>query len=138
MSHLSLHLAEVLNPTLILQVQAGEKETELTAVQIETLVDTGFDDYLSFSYKLAQELGLSVIGQINVELADGSQYDVQIAKCVVSLPQFPDTQIEIQAILGDDEEPLVGTRLLKTICNKFSLDFEQNLLVLENIRNYGV
>lgn len=139
MKHLNLHLAEVLNPTLTLQVQGGgETEAkELIAIQIEALVDTGFDDYLSFSYKLAQELGLSVIGQTNVELADGSQYDVQIAKAVVLLPQFQNTQIEINVILGDDEEPLLGTRLLKALCHKFSLDFEQNLLMLENIRSYG-
>ena len=138
MMHLNLHLAEVLNPTLTLQVQGGGEAKELTAVQIEALVDTGFDDYLSFSYRLAEELGLPVMGQTNVELADGSQYDVQIAKAIVFLPQFQNTQIEINVILGDDEEPLIGTRLLKALCHKFSLDFEQNLLMLENIRNYGV
>lgn len=139
MKHLNLHLAEsLLNPTLTLQVQGGGEAKELTAVQIEALVDTGFDDYLSFSYKLAEELGLTVIGQTNVELADGSQYDVQIAKAIIFLPQFQNTQIEINVILGDDEEPLIGTRLLKALCHKFSLDFEQNLLMLENIRNYGV
>lgn len=138
MKHLNLHLAEVLNPTLTLQVQGGGEAKELTAVQIEALVDTGFDDYLSFSYRLAEELGLPVMGQANVELADGSQYDVQIAKAIVFLPQFQNTQIEINVILGDDEEPLIGTRLLKALCHKFSLDFEQNLLMLENIRNYGV
>ena len=138
MKHLNLHLAEVLNPTLTLQVQGGGEAKELTAVQIEALVDTGFDDYLSFSYRLAEELGLPVMGQTNVELADGSQYDVQIAKAIVFLPQFQNTQIEINVILGDDEEPLIGTRLLKALCHKFSLDFEQNLLMLENIRNYGV
>ena len=121
-----------------MQVQGGGEAKELTAVQIEALVDTGFDDYLSFSYRLAEELGLPVMGQTNVELADGSQYDVQIAKAIVFLPQFQNTQIEINVILGDDEEPLIGTRLLKALCHKFSLDFEQNLLMLENIRNYGV
>ncbi|BAY87833.1 hypothetical protein NIES267_73570 (plasmid) [Calothrix parasitica NIES-267] len=138
MKHLNLHLAEsLLNPTLTLQVQGGGEAKELTAVQIEALVDTGFDDYLSFSYRLAEELGLPVMGQTNVELADGSQYDVQIAKAIVFLPQFQNTQIEINVILGDDEESLIGTRLLKALCHKFSLDFEQNLLMLENVRNYS-
>ncbi|MBC7406329.1 MAG: aspartyl protease family protein [Candidatus Parcubacteria bacterium] len=124
MKNLNLSLSEPLNPTLTLQVQAGANHgpqlPQPKRAQINALVDTGFDDYISIPARLAQDLGLEIIGQTEVELANGSQYMVSVAVGQVSLVAYPEITLDVNILLGDDEEALVGTRLLAGICDKFS------------------
>lgn len=137
MKNLNLSLSEPLNPTLTLQVQAGANQgpqlPQLKRVQINALVDTGFDDYISIPARLAQDLGLEIIGQTEVELANGSQYMVSVAVGQVSLVAYPEITLDVNILLGDDEEALVGTRLLAGICDKFSIDFKHSQLILEGL-----
>lgn len=60
-----------------------------------------------------------------MELVDGRQYTVKIAI------EFLDYIVEVETILGEDQEALIGVSLLNQICEKFSINFKEALMEFE-------
>lgn len=134
MKHLDLLLSDPLTPSLELLVSSnGEKESQ--KIVLQALVDTGFDDYLCIPKQVIEKLNLPLLGQDEVILANGEQYTVDICRGFAYMPELPHLKLEIDIIIGDDEEALIGTRFLNTLCTKFSIDFKKSLLSLENLKH---
>lgn len=76
---------------------------------IEAIIDTGFDGALCLPTVVAVPLGLELINQVEVELADGTvKADLLFAGAVRFLGQTKEVMIS----LTDSEEPLIGIALL--------------------------
>jgi predicted aspartyl protease len=74
------------------------------------LIDTGFDFDLAMHYDHADRFGLEPVDYIEVEYASGES-DEEIF-CRGKIDWFGEVK-EVQIILSNDEEPAIGTRLLK-------------------------
>jgi clan AA aspartic protease len=83
----------------------GSRQT----LALTTIIDTGFDGYLCLPTRLAVQLGLELIGEQLIELADGSQRNELLFAGSVRF--FGETR-EVQIMLTDSEDALVGTSLL--------------------------
>ncbi len=79
------------------------------SVELQAIVDTGFDGHLCLPIRLAVQLGLELVGELVVELADGSRRNELLFAARVRL--F-DSDHEIDLMLTDSEDALIGTRLL--------------------------
>lgn len=136
MNHLDLPLSDPLIPTLELQVLGNLKTSQLGYIETVALVDTGFNDFLTIPYTLAKELGLEVIGKTDVQLADGSEVTTKIAVGEIILPDVPKSKsiVDIHLSAGDNEF-IIGTRLLEQIAQSFRIDFDNNILSFENLRD---
>jgi clan AA aspartic protease len=75
---------------------------------IEAVVDTGFNDYLTLPIELISELQLQEIGETDVLLADGSTASTKLFMVCV-LWQGEERFIPIQVGVGS---PLIGMLLL--------------------------
>jgi len=78
-------------------------------------------------------LGLKIDGETEVELANGQQYTVYVGLVNLKLLEF-DTILEVEAIFGEDQEALLGTKSLDLIAKKFGIDFEKSELFFEGLR----
>jgi clan AA aspartic protease len=87
-----------------LKVIGARQSVELTAI-----VDTGFDGHLCVPIHQAVQLGLELIGEQWVELADGTRRKELVFAARVEL--FSQEQ-EIELMLTESEDALIGTRLL--------------------------
>jgi len=121
----TLPLSDLLHPTLLLQIRTGQDLSQ--SIQIPALIDTGFDGYLSVPVYFAQELNLEILGETEVELANGQQYTVKIALLRIEFDKY---LIEVETILGEDQEALIGTSLLNQISDKFILNFKERQIEL--------
>lgn len=119
-------LSDQLHPTLLLPIPTGAKEHE--KLVIPALIDTGFDGFLSIPIYLAKELNLEILGETEVELADGAQYTVKVAMLTI---EFLDYIVEVEAILGEDQEGLIGISLINQMCEKFCINFKELQLEFE-------
>jgi clan AA aspartic protease len=139
MNHLDLPLFDPLTPTLELVVLGGGRERKYSKVEIECLIDTGFDDCLAIPYTLAKELDLEVVGEASVILADGSQVasDVVFAHIIIQNDHNLACSVPVQ-LIDEESEPLVGIRLLSSICDKFSFDFLNKKIIIENVRKVKI
>ncbi len=131
MPNLALPLSDPLHPSLTLLIQNG-KNPELQR-QIPVLIDTGFDDYLSIPIYLAMELDLEILGEDEVELANGEQYSVNMSRAVVDFLDLG-CQVSLDVILGEDQEALLGTKTLELLANRFGIDFDKSELFFEELR----
>jgi clan AA aspartic protease len=93
-----------MTPTAQIHLIGGRQTIELTAV-----VDTGFDGDLCIPTRVAVQLGLELIGEQPVELADGTQRGQLVFAGSVRF--FGETR-EVQIMLTDSEDALIGTSLL--------------------------
>jgi clan AA aspartic protease len=123
MSNLELSTTDPLHPTLILQILAGDKKA------IPALIDTGFDSYLCIPKSVVEELQLEVIGEDEIEIANGQNYLVNICVARICLPELGNIKIEVECIISDDGEALIGTKLLQELFQQFSIDFSSNKLI---------
>jgi clan AA aspartic protease len=101
-----------MTPTAPIEAIGSRQKVALTAI-----VDTGFDGYLCLPTRLAVQLGLELIGEQWIELADGTQRSEPVFAGSVRF--FGKTR-EVQILLTNSEEGLIGTRLL----NHYSLAIE--------------
>jgi clan AA aspartic protease len=83
----------------------GSRQT----LALSAVVDTGFDGYLCLPTRLAVQLGLELIGEQLIELADGSQRNELLFAGSVRF--FGETR-EVQIMLTESEDALIGTSLL--------------------------
>jgi clan AA aspartic protease len=118
---------------LVLQIQNGLNPKSSQQIKIPVLVDTGFNSYLSIPHSLVKKLNLKIDGETEVELANGQQYTVYVGLVNIKLPDF-DTIFEIEAIFGEDQEALLGTKTLDLIASKFGIDFDKSELFFEGLK----
>ncbi len=86
-------------------------------VQIECVVDTGFEGFLTLPLATIAELSLPYAGRINANLADSSNVSTEVYWGTLL---WNGTEREI-AVLGLGHRPLIGTALLEGY--HFSVDF---------------
>lgn len=93
-----------MTPTAQATAIGGRNTIEITAI-----VDTGFDGDLCLPTRLAVPLGLELIGEQHIELADGTQrYELVFSG---SVRLFGETRV-VEVLLTKSEDALLGTHLL--------------------------
>ncbi len=94
-----------IHPRVLVRLLTAKAE-----VEIDALVDSGFDGQLALHYNAADRYQLEPIKLTEVTYANG-----QKAKELVCLGKilWHDQVRRVQIVLSDDEEPAIGTRLLK-------------------------
>lgn len=97
---------ELLSPRLKVKV-AGLRGT----IDLEAIVDTGFNGDLCIPITLAVQIGLILEYVHDVELADGSRKRVPVYSCNVELN---DLKRRAEVILTDGTDALIGANMLKT------------------------
>ena len=78
-------------------------------IAITAIVDTGFDGDLCLTTRLAVQLGLELVGQQLIELADGTKRDELVFAGSV---RFLSETRAVEILLTNSEDALLGTRLL--------------------------
>jgi clan AA aspartic protease len=102
-----------MTPTALVEVIGSRQTIELTAI-----VDTGFDGDLCIPIRVAVQLGLELVGEEFVELADGKQnYELVFAG---SARFFGETH-KVRIMVTASQDALIGTRLLNHYA--LSIDF---------------
>ena len=87
-------------------------------VEVEALIDTGFNAYIILPSLIATRLGLELTSVTWVELADGSV----IRNSVFSgHATFGGQSQEVEIMMTDSDEALIGTALLSNY--KLTIDF---------------
>lgn len=92
-------------PRIFLSLTAHDKMESL-----EFLIDTGFDSELALSYNHADLYELELLQSVRVSYADGGSNEELMA--VGKIVWFGEER-EVRVVLSNDEEPAIGTRLLK-------------------------
>lgn len=90
---------------------------ERSDVEIECVVDTGFEGFLTLPLRVIAELSLPYAGQIDANLADSSNVSTEVYWVTVL---WSEIEREI-AVLGMGHRPLIGTALLEDY--HLSIDF---------------
>ena len=93
-------------------------------IQIDFVVDTGFEGALTLPSNAVTELGLLPLGQINANLADDSSAKVDVFRATI-LWHGQETPV---ALLAMGRRPLLGTALLDGF--NLNADFEDNGTVI--------
>ena len=88
-------------------------------LELDAIIDTGFDGDLCIPKKLAVALGLQLVGITDVELADGSHREELVFRGQV---RFLGKTRDAEILLSDSEDLLLGLALLAGC--KMSVDFE--------------
>jgi clan AA aspartic protease len=93
-----------MTPTAQIEVIGNRRSIELTAI-----VDTGFDGDICLPTRHAVLLGLELIAELPVELADGTRTDELVF--AGSARFFGETH-DVEIMVTTSEDALIGTRLL--------------------------
>jgi clan AA aspartic protease len=93
-----------MTPTARIEAIGSRQTTALTAI-----LDTGFNGDLCLPTRLAVQLGLELIGEQQTELADGTQ---RLQLVFGGSVRFYGETREVDIILTDSEDALIGTNLL--------------------------
>jgi len=75
---------------------------------ITAIIDTGFDGYVCLQISIAVHLGLDLVSQGSVELADGT---VKTELLFAGSVRFLGATRPVQVYLTDSEDALIGTSL---------------------------
>jgi clan AA aspartic protease len=116
-----------MTPTARIDVIGSRQAETLTAI-----VDTGFDGDFCLPTRHAVQLGLELIGEQIVELADGTRRkELMFAGSV----RFLGTTREVKLMLTNSEDALIGTRLMNHY--PASIDFPGGHVKLRQRRETG-
>lgn len=86
-------------------------------IEIECVVDTGFEGFLTLPSSAIAKLGLPYIGEINANLADNSNVATNVYLATIL---WNGAEKDV-AVLGMGHRPLIGTALLEDY--HLSIDF---------------
>jgi len=86
-------------------------------IEIECVVDTGFEGFLTLPSAVITKLGLHYLGQINAKLADNSNVATNVYLATIL---WNGVEKDV-AVLGMGRRPLIGTALLEDY--HLSIDF---------------
>lgn len=98
-----------------------------TSLSIEALLDTEFNGDLCLPVEVAVQLGLEPVQVIEVEKADGK---IEHALVFSGYLEWFNHSREVDILLTDASESLIGTRLLEQ--TKVTIDFVANVVMIEN------
>jgi len=90
---------------------------ERSDVEIECVIDTGFEGFLTLPLAVITELNLAYAGRIDANLADNSNVSTDVYWATIL---WNGVEREI-AVLGMGHRPLIGTALLEDY--HLSIDF---------------
>jgi len=107
------YIDDVLSPRLKVKVSGLRGIIELDAI-----VDTGFNGDLCIPVTLAVQLGLVLEYVHEVELADGSRKRVPVYSCDAELNGL---KMRAEVILTDGTDALIGANMLKTL--RLTIDY---------------
>ncbi len=94
-----------IHPRMVITLAADKGQVNLKA-----LVDSGFDGQMALHYDAADRYELEIVRLTEVTYANGQKEEEIVCHGKI----FWHNEVRhIQIILSDDEEPAVGTRLLK-------------------------
>ena len=113
---------EFLQPRWKITVKGLQK-----SIQIDALIDTGFDGDLCLPIPIAIQLGLELKGDEYFELADGSMKHELLFK---GEAVWNDKGIPVEIALTESNDALIGVRLLKG--KKLTIDFQGKFVIIEN------
>jgi clan AA aspartic protease len=94
-------------------------------VDLEALVDSGFDGQLVLHYDTADQYQLELIKLAEVTYANGQK--VRELVCLGKVLWHNQLR-RVQIVLSDDEEPAIGARLLKG--SIVTMDFVKNTIAI--------
>lgn len=94
-------------------------------VNFKALVDSGFDGQLALHYDAADRYQLEVVRLTEVTYANGQKAEEIVCRGTVL---WHNEVQRVQIVLSDDEEPAIGTRLLKG--SIMTMNFVQNTLTI--------
>ena len=97
-------------------------------IELEAVIDTGFDGELCLPLPIAIQLGLELGGNQYVEFADGTVKHELIFAGVVILE---DTEMPIDISLTNSDEALIGVGLLKN--KKLEINFPEGIVWINDI-----
>ena len=95
-------------------------------MDLKFLVDTGFDSEVALSYGHADRFDLEILQYAKVTYASGKSEQEIIARG--KIVWFGEER-DVRVILSDDEEPAIGTRLLKDCV--MTMDFRNDTLTID-------
>ena len=90
-----------MTPTADLEIMGSRASMAITAI-----IDTGFDGYVCLPTSIAVQLGLELVSQGSVELADGT---VKTELLFAGSVQFLGGTRAVQIYLTESEDALIGT-----------------------------
>jgi clan AA aspartic protease len=127
-------LTDPLHPQLIIHLL--EPNEKLEKLKIKSLIDTGFDEYLAIPDFVAKSLNLVEKSLIQVNLGEGSCNNLPVAEILMKVSGF-EQEILVDVIITQDEEAIIGTKILELICRenqvKFCLDFINSKIGFEKV-----
>jgi predicted aspartyl protease len=85
-----------------------------------TVIDTGFNGYISIPFNLLQLLGWEHIGYEEYEIATG---DIVRERVYFGRLRFMDTEHEVIAVASHARDVLIGTRLLNASNSILEINF---------------
>ena len=92
---------------------------------VEAVIDTGFNGELALPADLVNQLGLTPIAFVFVELADGSWHVMPVSTGRISIGGM---ELPVEIVIGA-AEPSIGTGLLRHF--RLILDIREGLVELE-------
>lgn len=95
-------------------------------ISISAIVDTGFDGYLCLPTSVAVRLGLELVSEGLIELADGR---TQKQLVFLGTVEFMEEVQPVMIYLTDSEDALIGTRLLDDCV--LTIDFPRRSIELK-------
>jgi clan AA aspartic protease len=98
-------------------------------VEIEALIDTGFDGEITLPSAIGVRLGLELTGIEDFELADGSISESFVFSGQVTLGERSQ---EVDIVLADISEALIGTSLLSNY--QLTIDFVNRTVEIKEVQ----
>jgi len=86
-------------------------------LEVDAVIDTGFDGYLCLPLQTAIQLGLELCDTMKVELADGT---IKKEMVFSGLTKFGDEVKKVRIMLTESRDALLGTRMFSYL----EIDFE--------------
>jgi len=114
-----------MTPKMIVTIRGRRR-----SVQLEGIVDSGFDGTFGVPMDVASWIGAEIAGWHYIELADGKKTRVPAVYCEVEL--MGQTTI-VEAFVTDAYHPLIGTELLEH-CRGI-IDFDTGAIKLKRKRS---
>jgi len=94
------------------------------------VLDTGFTGDLQVTPKIAEELGLKVVGVTKTQIANGQVIEVPVALAIASM----EGAVNYIQVLISESMPLAGISLLTKFNYKATVDCKYRTVALEKVQ----
>lgn len=96
-------------------------------LEVEAMLDTGFDGFICLPIALAVPLGLELFDTVKIELADGTIMEDELVFSGQAL--WRGEYVDVEVVLTRSDGVLVGTALLED--SKVILDYKAKTVSIE-------